>query len=90
LDRYFSQVDDLYKKGGRSFLFVNVPPLERAPLFVEQGASTVAAVKASTDDFNTQFAQRVKQFQKAYKGLDQITLYDSNKMFNVQVRMKSV
>ncbi|KAB5595461.1 Phospholipase A-2-activating protein [Ceratobasidium theobromae] len=85
LDRYFSQVDDLYNQGARSFLFINVPPLERAPLFVEQGATTVKAVKAATSDFNKQLAQRVKQFQKTYKNLDQITLYDAHKMFNVQL-----
>ncbi|KAF8743159.1 PFU (PLAA family ubiquitin binding), partial [Rhizoctonia solani] len=85
LDRYFSQVDELYKRGARSFLFLNVPPLERAPLFIEQGATTVKAVMASTDDFNKQLAQRVKQFQKTYKGLGQVTLYDAHKTFNVQL-----
>ncbi|ELU45763.1 phospholipase A-2-activating protein [Rhizoctonia solani AG-1 IA] len=85
LDRYFSQVDELYRRGARSFLFLNVPPLERAPLFIEQGATTVKAVMASTDDFNKQLAQRVKQFQKTYKGLGQVTLYDAHKAFNVQL-----
>ncbi|KAJ1308757.1 hypothetical protein OPQ81_004448 [Rhizoctonia solani] len=85
LDRYFSQVDELYKHGARSFLFLNVPPLERAPLFIEQGSTTVKAVMASTDDFNKQLAQRVKQFKKAYKGLGQVTLYDAHKMFSVQL-----
>ncbi|KAF8681591.1 PFU (PLAA family ubiquitin binding) [Rhizoctonia solani] len=72
-------------RGARSFLFLNVPPLERAPLFIEQGATTVKAVMASTDDFNKQLAQRVKQFQKTYKGLGQVTLYDAHKAFNVQL-----
>ncbi|GAB1519973.1 WD repeat protein Lub1 [Rhizoctonia solani] len=40
---------------------------------------------ASTDDFNKQLAQRVKQFQKTYKGLGQVTLYDAHKAFNVQL-----
>ncbi|CAE6528505.1 unnamed protein product [Rhizoctonia solani] len=85
LDRYFSQVDELYNRGARSFLFLNVPPLERAPLFIEQGATTIKAVGASTDDFNKQLAQRVKQFQSTHKGLGQVTLYDAHKMFNVQL-----
>ncbi|KAF8607979.1 hypothetical protein BDV93DRAFT_285120 [Ceratobasidium sp. AG-I] len=85
LDRYFSQVDDLYNKGARSFLFLNVPPLERTPLFIEQGNYSVTTVGDSTDDFNKQLAQRVKKFQKSYKGLEQITLYDAHKSFNVQL-----
>ncbi|CUA70100.1 hypothetical protein RSOLAG22IIIB_00446 [Rhizoctonia solani] len=76
---------ELYKRGARSFLFLNVPPLERAPLFIEQGAATVKSIMASTDDFNKQLAQRVKQFQKTYKGLGQVTIYDAHKMFNVQL-----
>ncbi|CAE6471616.1 unnamed protein product [Rhizoctonia solani] len=85
LDQYFSQVDELYKRGARSFLFINVPPLERAPLFIEQGATTIKAIRASTDDFNKQLAQRVKQFQNTYKSLAQVTLYDAHKMFDVQL-----
>ncbi|QRV87353.1 carbohydrate esterase family 16 protein [Ceratobasidium sp. AG-Ba] len=85
LDRYFSQVDILYKKGARSFLFVNVPPLERTPLFISQGQWSVDTVKASVADYNAQLAARVKNFMKSYKGLGQITVYDSNKLFNAQL-----
>ncbi|KAF8759643.1 PFU (PLAA family ubiquitin binding) [Rhizoctonia solani] len=73
------------KTGCTLISLLNVPPLERAPLFIEQGATTVKAVMASTDDFNKQLAQRVKQFQKTYKGLGQVTLYDAHKAFNVQL-----
>ncbi|KAG9125599.1 hypothetical protein FRC07_006918, partial [Ceratobasidium sp. 392] len=85
LDRYFTQVDALYKKGARSFLFVNVPPLERTPLFNGQGDWSVTTLKASVEDFNTQLATRVQGLKTTYSGLDQISIYDSNKAFNVQL-----
>ncbi|KAG8701812.1 hypothetical protein FRC09_005120, partial [Ceratobasidium sp. 395] len=85
LDRYISQVDLLYKKGARSFLFVNVPPLERAPLFNGQGDWSVTTLKASIADFNTQLATRVQGLKSIYSGLDQISIFDSYKAFNVQL-----
>jgi len=82
LNRYFQQVENLYEKGIRSFLFVNVPPIDRAPLFIEQGVVATRAVKASLADYNAQLSGQVKAFQTRHKDLDQITVFDSNKLFN--------
>lgn len=82
LNRYFEQVENLYEKGIRSFLFVNVPPIDRAPLFIQQGVATTRAVKASIADYNIQLLGQVKAFQSRHKDLDQITVFDSNKLFN--------
>lgn len=32
LTAYFAQVQKVYDAGGRNFLFINVPPIERSPL----------------------------------------------------------
>jgi len=83
LNRYFNLVDQLYDKGARSFLFINVPPIDRAPLFIEQGASTTEAVKASLADYNSQFARRVAKFKETHKKTDQVVLFDANKLYTV-------
>lgn len=82
LSRYFEEVENLYSKGLRSFLFVNVPPIDRAPLFIEQGVPATEKVKASLADYNAQLAERVDNFKKLHHDLDQVTLFDSNSLFN--------
>ncbi|KZV96151.1 hypothetical protein EXIGLDRAFT_765532, partial [Exidia glandulosa HHB12029] len=82
LNRYFGQVESLFKAGARSFLFINVPPIDRAPLFIEQGVNATKQVKASLADYNGQFAARVALFKATHKGLGQVTLFDANKLFN--------
>ncbi|EJD53173.1 hypothetical protein AURDEDRAFT_81427 [Auricularia subglabra TFB-10046 SS5] len=83
LDRYFGEVESLYDHGARAFLFINVPPIDRAPLFLTQGNTTTEAVKASLADYNLQFAQRVAKFKATHRGLEQVTLFNANKIFNV-------
>lgn len=75
-------MENLYENGIRSFLFVNVPPIDRAPLFVEQGVATTHAVKTSLADYNTQLSGQVQAFQAHHEDLEQITVFDSNKLFN--------
>jgi phospholipase/lecithinase/hemolysin len=82
LNRYFEQVEYLYERGIRSFLFVNVPPIDRTPLFIGQGITASRAVKASLADYNAQLSGQVKAFQSRHVDLDQITVFDSNKLFN--------
>ena len=90
LNRYFEQVENLYSKGIRSFLFINVPPIDRAPLFIEQGVTATKKVKASLADYNTQLVQFVQAFQGRHRDLDQITVFDSNKVFNTLLDTASV
>jgi hypothetical protein len=82
LNKTGDQVENLYSKGVRSFLFVNVPPIDRAPLFIEQGTAATRAVKASLADYNAQLSGQVRAFQARHKDLDQITVFDSNAIFN--------
>ena len=37
LDAYFALMDNLYITGARNFFFVNMPPLQRAPMVFEKG-----------------------------------------------------
>ncbi|KAF8323342.1 hypothetical protein DL93DRAFT_2191230 [Clavulina sp. PMI_390] len=91
MDRYFQQVDILYAAGARSFLFLNVPPLGRTPLFIEQGATAVQQVGEATADYNSQLASRVQAFISQYNStsvakkngpLGQVKVFDTGKVFN--------
>lgn len=91
MNRIFSQVDILYQAGARSFLFLTVPPLERTPLFIEQGSSAVKLVKASTLDYNAQLGARLAAFAEKYNStsvtrknghLGLVKLFDTQKVFN--------
>lgn len=76
------QVEDLYEKGARSFLFLTVPPTNRAPLLIEQGGNSTAEIKAALADYNAQLAENVKAFQAEHRDLDQVTVFDTVPVFN--------
>ncbi|KAG2145080.1 carbohydrate esterase family 16 protein [Suillus cothurnatus] len=83
MDRLFSQVDDLYSKGARSFLFLTVPPTNRAPLFVEQGTNAAANMGTYISEYNTQLTKYVQTFKSKYPDLDTVTVMDTQPIFNV-------
>lgn len=76
------QVEKLYKSGARSFLFLTVPPTNRAPLMIEQGSTAVSAITAALADYNSQLASSVKAFQARHHDLDQVTVFDTRPIFN--------
>ncbi|KLO19201.1 hypothetical protein SCHPADRAFT_865460 [Schizopora paradoxa] len=80
--RLFGQVEDLYEKGARSFLFLTVPPTNRAPLIIEQGTSSETLIKSALADYNFQLAENVKTFQAKHHDLDQVTVFDTQPIFN--------
>lgn len=72
-------------------MFFSLPPLERTPLFIEQGAQAVIQVKSATLDYNNQLAARIKAFVKRYNStsvakengaLGLVRLFDTQKVFN--------
>ncbi|KAI1788406.1 hypothetical protein LXA43DRAFT_974873 [Ganoderma leucocontextum] len=65
------QAEILYADGARSFLFLTVPPTNRAPLIGDQGLQAVAAITAALADYNAQLGQSIRAFQKAHRDLDQ-------------------
>jgi len=83
MDRLFSQVDTLYASGARSFLFLTVPPTNRAPLFIEQGAAAAATMGDNIADYNTQLTARVRNLTSYYAAdLGSVTLFDTQPVFN--------
>ncbi|EIN06989.1 hypothetical protein PUNSTDRAFT_144578 [Punctularia strigosozonata HHB-11173 SS5] len=82
MNRLFGQVEELYEAGARSFLFLTVPPTNRAPLLIEQGKSATNKISSVIKDYNSQLATSVKAFQAKHKDLDQITVFDTQPIFN--------
>lgn len=83
MDRLFSQVEDLYSNGARSFLFLTVPPTNRAPLFVEQGPTAVAQMGTDIAEYNAQLTQSIQAFKSNHSDLDTVTVVDTQPIFNV-------
>jgi phospholipase/lecithinase/hemolysin len=83
LSTLLNQVDDLYSKGARSFLFLTVPPTNRAPLFVEQGTNAAANMGTYISEYNSQLTKYVQTFKSKYPDLDTVTVMDTQPIFNV-------
>ncbi|TBU50290.1 hypothetical protein BD309DRAFT_849788 [Dichomitus squalens] len=83
MKRLFSQVEILYQDGARSFLFLTVPPTNRAPLLIEQGPQAVGKITAALADYNAQLAANVRAFNQTHKDLDQVLVFDTRPIFNI-------
>jgi len=82
MTRLFGQVEDLYSKGARSFMFITVPPTDRAPEFIEQGEVASAQMATDISNYNTQLTQSVRKFQASHKDLQQVVVFNSQPIFN--------
>ena len=72
----------MYAKGARSFLFLTVPPTNRAPLIIEQGQDAVKQIEGALADFNDQLRSSVQQFKSEHVDLDQVVIFDTQPIFN--------
>ncbi|KAI0391763.1 hypothetical protein F5Y17DRAFT_439248 [Xylariaceae sp. FL0594] len=72
-------IDKIYAAGGRNFVFLNVPPLDRTPLIIPQGADAVALSKADVAAWNQKVVSLAKTVKA--KGNTNVWVYDSNKSF---------
>ncbi|CAE6438245.1 unnamed protein product [Rhizoctonia solani] len=77
LDSYFKAVDQVYDTGLRSFLFLNVPNLDRSPGLIDN--PDVANHAAQVKTFNSLLKQRIKDF-KVSKCDVSVASFDINKL----------
>ncbi|KIK91347.1 carbohydrate esterase family 16 protein [Paxillus rubicundulus Ve08.2h10] len=82
MERLFSQVENLYQNGARHFLFLTVPPTNRAPLFIEQGPKAAAQMGTDIATYNDQLTQSVRSFQANHTDLGSVTIFDTQPIFN--------
>ncbi|PWY78524.1 cellulose-binding GDSL lipase/acylhydrolase [Aspergillus sclerotioniger CBS 115572] len=55
-------MQEVYDNGGRKFLFLNVPPTDRTPMFIDQGSETTAAVGAYLGVYNRNLKDMVERW----------------------------
>ncbi|QRW08158.1 major facilitator superfamily transporter [Ceratobasidium sp. AG-Ba] len=78
LDSYFNAVERVYQTGLRSFLFLNVPPTNRAPASLKSANAPNQKVQIAA--FNSLLTGRIDSFKK--KKVDVSTvLVDTNALF---------
>jgi len=79
--RLTTQLDELYGFGARSFLFLTVPPVNRAPLFLVQGHATTSLLASDIANYNLQLAETAKSFEASHKH-SETTVFDTQPVFN--------
>jgi len=77
---YHGLVDELYYAGARNFAFLNVPPVDRAPLTNVQSAANQAEEKADILAWNNALITMAKSL-KADKPDVNVFTVDANKLF---------
>lgn len=80
-DVYSGLVDELYQTGGRNFLFLNVPPVNRAPLTTAQGVAAEQLEAADIADWNSRVAKLANNLTHTYSDATAF-LFDTNAIFD--------
>ncbi len=75
------QVGSLFDHGARQFLFLTVPPTNRAPLLLDQGPEVVARITSALADYNSQLVSNVETFMRTHSGV-QASVFDTRPIFN--------
>ncbi|KAJ7286505.1 hypothetical protein C8J57DRAFT_1497157 [Mycena rebaudengoi] len=53
MNRLTTQLDELHSFGARSFLFLTVPPIDRSPLFIQQGRAVTSLLASDIANYNS-------------------------------------
>lgn len=77
---YRGLVDELYYAGARNFAFLNVPPVDRAPLALANSASDQAMEKADILAWNNELVAMAKAVKKEKTDVNIFTV-DANAVF---------
>ncbi|KAJ7150123.1 GDSL lipase/esterase [Mycena crocata] len=81
MNRLSTQIDELYSSGARSFLFLTVPPINRAPRFMEQDSSVRSQLTSAISTYNIQLSNAVDTFAESHPGFEG-TVFDTHPVFN--------
>lgn len=78
---YSTLVDELYQTGARNFLFLDVPPVNRAPLTVAAGTSAQSLEAADIADWNDRVAALSSNLTSTYEDVTSF-VFDTNKLYS--------
>lgn len=70
--QYKALIEKIYANGGRKFLFLNVPPTSRAPLFLDQGTDVVNAHAAWVTSYNNGLKEMIDSFKSNHSDVRNI------------------
>jgi outer membrane lipase/esterase len=76
-----TQIGDLYRAGGRNFLWVNLPSFDKVPSAAGYSAAVRAGLAAGSQTFNANYAAALTQLKEQYP-LITITSVDAFALFN--------
>ncbi|KAF2485855.1 hypothetical protein BDY17DRAFT_338602 [Neohortaea acidophila] len=79
--RYAAFIDVVYHSGARNFLFINVPPVERAPTVTIKGAAEVHAHAEAIVQWNRDVSALTTNLTTTYPDVTTF-LFDANSLFN--------
>ncbi|OBT86468.1 hypothetical protein VE02_05336 [Pseudogymnoascus sp. 03VT05] len=71
---YDGLVKELYNTGARNFVFLNVPPTDRSPLMIGQGADSAALIAKDLKAFNSAIASLAAGARKNYADTNVFTV----------------
>ncbi|KAM0135597.1 hypothetical protein ACHAO1_004951 [Botrytis cinerea] len=80
-DSYFTQVQRVYDAGGRNFLFLNCPPIDKSPMMLAYGDSVTSSEASVISAYNTELSARVSAFETANSGITTY-VFDTQVPFN--------
>lgn len=81
MSSYFQQVQIMYNAGGRKFLFLTVPPIQRTPSLLQDGEPTDSNIKAAIGQYNDALKSHAASFKAANSGVTTYIL-DTATSFN--------
>ncbi|KAF2164492.1 carbohydrate esterase family 16 protein [Zasmidium cellare ATCC 36951] len=82
LDAYFNLMDNLYITGARNFFFINLPPLQRAPMVFEKGQKIIDNYAQGVALWNQNlFPAYVRNFTAQHPG-SRAVVYDAHSAFS--------
>jgi len=79
-EEYASLIDELYQTGARNFLFLNVPPVNRAPLTVANGAAAEALEATAIAAYNANLTRLAANLSSTYSDATTF-VFDTNAAF---------
>lgn len=83
LNQASHQLDELVSLGARSFLFLTVPPTDRAPLSLVQGPQAAVFMHTIVSQYNSELQTAIANFQTNNSGTVQdARVFDTQPVFN--------
>lgn len=86
---YAGLLEQIYAVGARNFLFLNVPPVQRAPLTAAQGPAAQAAEGAAIEEWNGRLLRLTRELRQNHPDVTTFA-FDTYNLFNAVLNDPSI